>query len=142
MPGELSDIESLRAAAKGAELAFHSAAHVDEWGPKWQFDEINVRGTAHVIEACRSAGVRRLVHVSTEAVLLAGHPLVNVDEWAPLRPDSKSPYCSSKAKAEQLVRDANGNNLETVCVRPRFVWGKGDTTILPSMVEMVRAGKF
>jgi nucleoside-diphosphate-sugar epimerase len=142
MPGDLSDLDSLKAAAHGAELAFHAAAHVAEWGPKWQFEEINVRGTANVVDACRAAGVRRLVHVSTEAVLLAGKPLVNVDESAPLRPDSKSPYCSSKAKAEQLVRDANDDGLETVCVRPRFVWGKGDTTLLPSMVEMVKAGRF
>ncbi len=142
MPGDLSDLDSLKAAAHGAELAFHAAAHVAEWGPKWQFEEINVRGTANVVDACRAAGVRRLVHVSTEAVLLAGKPLVNVDESAPLRPDSKSPYCSSKAKAEQLVRDANDDGLETVCVRPRVVWGKGDTTLLPSMVEMVKEGRF
>jgi nucleoside-diphosphate-sugar epimerase len=86
--------------------------------------------------------VRRLVHVSTEAVLLAGDPLVNVDETAPLRPDSKALYCSTKAKAEQLVRDANGDGLETVCVRPRFVWGAGDTTLLPTLVETVKAGRF
>ena len=101
-----------------------------------------MRGTANVIEGCRAAGVRRLVHVSTEAVLLAGDPLVNVDETAPLRPDSKSPYCATKAKAEQLVRDANGNGLETVAVRPRFVWGPGDTTVLPSLVEAVKSGRF
>lgn len=142
MPGDLSDPASLRAAAANAELAFHAAAHLGEWGPMWQFEEANVRGTANVIEACRAAGVRRLVHVSTEAVLLAGDPLVNVDETAPLRLDSKSPYCSTKAKAEQLVRDANGNELETVCVRPRFVWGAGDTTLLPSMVDAVKAGRF
>jgi nucleoside-diphosphate-sugar epimerase len=142
MPGDLSDVDSLAAAANKAELAFHAAAHLGEWGPKWEFEYINVGGTANVIEACRRAGVKRLVHVSTEAVLLAGEPLVNVDESAPLRPDSKAPYCSSKAKAEQLVRDANGEALETVCVRPRFVWGKGDTTLLPAMVQMVKAGKF
>jgi nucleoside-diphosphate-sugar epimerase len=142
MPGELSDKESLRAAARECELAFHAAAHLGEFGPKWEFEETNVRGTANVIEACRAAGVRRLVHVSTEAVLLAGDPLVNVDETAPLRPDSKALYCSTKAKAEQLVRDANGDGLETVCVRPRFVWGAGDTTLLPTLVDMVKAGRF
>jgi nucleoside-diphosphate-sugar epimerase len=142
MPGELSDEESLQAAARECQLAFHAAAHLGEFGPKWEFEETNVRGTANVIEACRAAGVRRLVHVSTEAVLLAGDPLVNVDETAPLRPDSKALYCSTKAKAEQLVRDANGDGLETVCVRPRFVWGAGDTTLLPTLVEMVKAGRF
>jgi nucleoside-diphosphate-sugar epimerase len=142
MPGDLSDRESLRAAAGECELAFHAAAHVGEWGPRWQFEDVNVRGTGNVVEACRAAGVRRLVHVSTEAVLLVGKPLVNVDETAPLRPDSKSPYCATKAKAERLVRDANGDGLETVCVRPRFVWGAGDTTVLPSLTAAVQAGRF
>jgi nucleoside-diphosphate-sugar epimerase len=82
------------------------------------------------------------VHVGTEAALMAGDPLVNVDETAPLRPDSPALYSSSKAKAEQLVRDANGDGLETVVIRPRFVWGRGDTTLLPAMVELVRSGRF
>ena len=72
---------------------------------------------------------------------MAGQPLVNVDESAPLRPDSPALYSSSKAKAEQLVRAASGD-LETVVVRPRFVWGRGDTTLLPALIEMVRSGRF
>jgi nucleoside-diphosphate-sugar epimerase len=80
--------------------------------------------------------------VGTEAALMAGQPLVGVDEDTPLRPDSRALYSSSKAKAEQLVRDANGNGLETVVIRPRFVWGRGDTTLLPAMTAMVRAGRF
>jgi nucleoside-diphosphate-sugar epimerase len=84
--------------------------------------------------------VRRFVHVGTEAAVLAGQPLVNVDESAPLRPDSKAPYCSTKAKAEALVRAAEG--IEAVVVRPRLVWGPGDTTILPGVVEMVRRKRF
>jgi nucleoside-diphosphate-sugar epimerase len=73
---------------------------------------------------------------------MAGQPLVNVDETAPLRPDSPAPYPWSKAKAEQAVRDANGSGLETFVVRPRFVWGKGDTTLLPRLVAMTKAGQF
>ncbi|HMJ94865.1 MAG TPA: NAD-dependent epimerase/dehydratase family protein, partial [Thermoleophilaceae bacterium] len=96
--------------------------------------------TQNVIDACREAGVRRLVHVGTEAALMVGQPLVNVDEETPLRPDSTALYSSSKAKAEQLVRDADG--LETVVVRPRFVWGRGDTSLLPAIIEMVRSGRF
>jgi nucleoside-diphosphate-sugar epimerase len=142
VPGDLLDPESLRTGASECELAFHAAAHVGEWGPRRMFEQVNVQGSANVIDACRATGVRRLVHVSTEAVLLAGGPLVNVDEGAPLRPDSKSPYCATKARAEQLVRDANGRGLETVTVRPRFVWGAGDTTLLPSLVAAVRSGRF
>jgi nucleoside-diphosphate-sugar epimerase len=140
--GDLGDEAMLRAAAEGAEVAFHAAAKVEDWGDPAEFERINVRGTANVIEACRQAGVRRLVHVGTEAALMGGQPLINVDESAPLRPDSPVLYSSSKAKAERLVRDANGNGLETVVVRPRFVWGRGDTTLLPAIVELVRSGRF
>jgi nucleoside-diphosphate-sugar epimerase len=140
--GDLDDRASLRAAAEGCELAFHAAAKVEDWGDPADFERLNVRGTQNVIDACREAGVRRLVHVGTEAALMVGQPLVNVDESAPLRPDSVALYSSSKAKAEQLVRSANGNGLETVVVRPRFVWGRGDTSLLPQIVEMVRSGRF
>ena len=86
--------------------------------------------------------MRRFVHCGTEAALMAGEPLVHVDETAPLRPDSPAPYPATKARAEQAVRAASRDGFETVVLRPRFVWGKGDTTLLPEMVETVEAGKF
>ncbi|HVS28870.1 MAG TPA: NAD-dependent epimerase/dehydratase family protein [Solirubrobacteraceae bacterium] len=140
--GDLEDAGAMTRAAEGCEVAFHAAVHLGEWGPRAEFERINVGGTRNVISACRGAGVRRLVHVGTEAALMAGEPLVDVDEDAPLRPDSPVPYCSTKALAEQAVRDAADGGLETVVVRPRLIWGPGDTTILPSLVEAVRSGRF
>ena len=101
-----------------------------------------MQGTRNALAAARQAGVRRFVHVGTEAALLAGDPLVEVDERAPLRFDSPALYSSTKARAEEAVIEANRDGLETVVVRPRFVWGRGDTTLLPAMTEMVRAGRF
>jgi nucleoside-diphosphate-sugar epimerase len=141
VPGDLDDETMLRDAAGGAEVAFHAAAKVEDWGDPEEFDRINVHGTANVVQACREAGVRRLVHVGTEAALMAGKPLVGVNEDTPLRPDSPALYPSSKAKAERVVRDANGSGLETVVIRPRFVWGRGDTTLLPALVELARSGR-
>src|SRR5918999_794400 len=140
--GELGDMRALEAESVGCDVCFHAAAKVEDWGDPAEFERLNVGGTANVIAACRAAGVRRLVHVGTEAALTAGQALVGVDERAPLRPDSPFLYSSSKAKAEQLVREANGDGFETVVVRPRFVWGKGDTTLLPAIVDMVRSGRF
>jgi nucleoside-diphosphate-sugar epimerase len=140
--GDLSDPAALRDGAEGCDLAFHAAAAVLEWGPREEFVRANVEGTQHVLDACRKAGVRRIVHVGTEAATMAGQPLVNIDETAPLRPDSKADYCATKAMAERAVRAANGDGLQTVVVRPRLVWGAGDTTILPGVVEAVRAGRF
>jgi nucleoside-diphosphate-sugar epimerase len=140
--GDLDDHDSLRAGAEGSDTVFHAAAALGDWGDPAEFERINVGGTANVIAACRAAGVRRLVHVGTEAALMAGEPLVNVDEDAPLRPDSPALYSATKAKAELRVRAANRDGLETVVIRPRFVWGRGDTTLLPTLAAMVRAGRF
>jgi nucleoside-diphosphate-sugar epimerase len=140
--GDLSDPDAIRAGAEGAEVAFHCAAHLGSWGSREEFEQVNVAGTRNVVEACRAAGVRRLVHTSSEAAVTAGDPLVDVDETAPLRPDSGSLYCATKARAEQVVRDRNGDGIETVVVRPRFVWGRGDRTILPGLVKSIEAGRF
>jgi nucleoside-diphosphate-sugar epimerase len=142
MAGDLSNTGALTDGARGCTVCFHAAAKVEDWGDPAEFERINVHGTRNVIVACREAGVGRLVHVGTEAALMAGEPLVNVDEAAPLRPDSPVLYSASKAKAEALVRAANDSALETVVVRPRFVWGNGDTTLLPALVDMVEKGRF
>ena len=140
--GDLDDADVLTAAASGCEVAFHAAALINDWATRATFRRVNVDGTRRVIDACRRAGVRRLVHVGTEAALMAGHPLVNVNEDAPLRPNSKAAYCATKAEAEQAVRDANGENLETVVVRPRLVWGPGDRTVLPGLLSSIEGGRF
>src|SRR3712207_8367164 len=132
---------ALTAGARGCEVVFHAAAHVEEWGDPKVFHRINVLGTRRVIGAARQAGARRVVHVGTEAALLAGQPLVAVDESYPLRPDSPAPYSRTKALAEIEVLTA-APGIEVVVVRPRFVWGRGDTTLLPVLVEQVRAGGF
>jgi nucleoside-diphosphate-sugar epimerase len=140
--GDLGDVEAMRAGAEDCELAFHAAATLGDWGSREDFERGNVEGTRNALEAARRAGVRRFVHVGTEAALLAGKPLVDVDETAPLRVDSLALYSSTKARAEQLVLDASREGFETVVVRPRFVWGRGDTTLLPAMVELARSGRF
>jgi nucleoside-diphosphate-sugar epimerase len=140
--GELADVDSMRAAAQSCELAFHAAAMLGDWGSPEEFEAGNVRGTENALRASAEAGVRRFVHVGTEAALMAGRPLVQVDETAALRPDSPALYSATKARAEQAVLAANRDGFETVVVRPRFVWGRGDTTLLPQIVEMVRSGRF
>jgi nucleoside-diphosphate-sugar epimerase len=140
--GDLLDADSIAAGAEGCAVAYHLAAHLGDWGPWEEFERDNVTGTVNALEGTARAGVRRFVHCGTEAALMAGEPLVHVDETAPLRPDSKAPYPATKAKAEQAVRAANRDGFETVVLRPRFVWGAGDTTLLPTMVAMIDKGRF
>ena len=140
--GDLGDLSALVAGMEGADVCFHSAAKVEDFGPWKEFARVNVQGTRNVLRACRAAAVGRAVHVSTEAVLMHGQPLVHADETYPLALRSKAPYSRSKAMAEQVVLEEGRGALEAMIVRPRFVWGRGDTTLLPVLVEGTRSGAF
>ena len=140
--GDLADAGSIADGAKGCEAAFHLAAHLGQWGSRDEFIAVNVTGTENALAGCREAAVRRFVHCGTEAALLAGEPLRHVDETAPLRPDSQALYSSTKALAELAVRAAASDGFEPLVVRPRLVWGEGDTTLLPEFVAAVEAGRF
>ena len=140
--GDLSDRAAMEAGAAGCDTTFHLAAHLGTWGEREDFVRDNVTGTENALAGCRAAGVRRFVHCGTEAALIAGDPLVEVDETAPLRPDSKALYSSTKALAELAVRSASVDGFDAMVLRPRFVWGRGDTTLLPGILELVERGRF
>lgn len=140
--GDLGDVAALTAGMAGCAAVFHAAAHVGEHGTRAAVVAANVDGTRHVLAAARAAGVARLVHVGTEAVLADGHPIVRADETVPMTSRPAGLYPETKAAAERLVRAASDATLATVVIRPRFIWGPGDTSLLPAMIGAVRAGKF
>jgi len=137
------DLENVTAEHIGdAEAVIHCAAFVEQWGPRDAWRRFNVDGTARMLAAAREAGVKRFIHIGTEAALFHGQHLRGVDETHPLAPHSPYPYSATKAQAEKLVRDANVPGFETIVLRPRFIWGPGDTTLLPVIETMAREGKF
>jgi nucleoside-diphosphate-sugar epimerase len=126
----------------GCDVVIHAAAYAKDHGPREEFFRANVQGTENVLLAARAAGVRRLVHVSTEAVLADGDPIVRADEARPLPAHPMGLYPLTKGIAESRVRAASNGSLETVVVRPRFIWGKGDTSVLPVMIDAVDKGRW
>jgi nucleoside-diphosphate-sugar epimerase len=142
LAGDLVDVAAMTAGMAGADVVFHCAAKVDDWGDPAEFHRVNVEGTGQVIEAARAAGVRRMVHVSTEAVLADGTPIHDADETRPRATRPIGLYPLTKGKAEEVALAGSRDGLEVVVVRPRFVWGKGDTAILPKIVEVMRKGQF
>jgi len=141
--GDLDDLTGLRTGLEGCGVVYHCAAKVGDFGPPSEFERVNVVGTGNLLHAARAAGVTRFVHISTEAVLVGGPPIVRADEtWPrPVRPIGE--YPRTKGLAEERVLAANAPPVfATVIVRPRFIWGRGDTTLLPRLVKAVRAGQF
>ena len=127
---------------RGCDTVFHAAAYVKQSGPMAEFVAANVTGTEKVLEAARAAGVKRFVHIGTEAVLADGRPIVHADETRPYPAKPVGPYPITKGMAERAVVAANRDGLETVVVRPRFIWGKGDTSVMADMIQAVKRGRF
>ncbi len=139
------DLESVTAKdLAGSRAVVHAAAHVRPWGRWRDFRRVNVAGTARLLAAAKAAGVRRFIHISTEAALFHGQPMCEIDEDAPLALRSPYPYARTKAEAELLVRRADdpAGGFRTIILRPRMIWGPGDRTLLPGLVRMVEAGRF
>ena len=127
----------------GAQAILHCAAYVEAWGPKEAWFESNVLGTQKMLDVAQDAGAKRFIHIGTEAAIIYGQDLHNADEAVPLAPNSPYPYCATKAQAEQRVLDANvPDKFETIVLRPRFIWGPGDATLLPVIEATVKAGKW
>jgi nucleoside-diphosphate-sugar epimerase len=139
---DLSDRAAMTAAMRACDTVFHAAAHVEQHGPLATFMAINVAGTEHALAAARAAGIKRFVHIGTEAVLADGKPIIRADEQRPIADRPAGPYPFTKGLAEAAVQAANGEGLETIVVRPRFIWGKGDTSLLPTIVAAVKRGRF
>ncbi len=126
----------------GNDAIIHAAAFVAPWGPKDAWFKANVLGTQAMLDAARKAQVRRFIHIGTEAGIVHGQHVHNADENYPLAPNSSYPYCATKARAEMLVRAANADDFTTIVIRPRFVWGPGDTKLLPIIETMAREGRW
>lgn len=138
--GDLADAQAVHEACRGVDLVFHVAAKAGIWGRHRDFYEANVVGTRNVLEACRLAGIARLVYTSSPSVVFDGTDMEGVDESVPYPAHYRASYPETKAMAEQFVLEANGADLATVSLRPHLIWGPGDTNLIPGILARGRKG--
>ncbi|MGH7202367.1 MAG: NAD-dependent epimerase/dehydratase family protein, partial [Planctomycetaceae bacterium] len=141
--GDLADPVSLRAAVAPANLVVHCAAKVGDWGPLEDYRRVNVQGLRNLLESVRAAGnVRRFVHISSLGVYEA-RDHYGTDETEPPSPDGIDGYTTSKAEAETVVAAAiEEHNLPAVILRPGFIYGPRDRTVLPRLLDAIRTKRF
>lgn len=137
--GNLNDIQSLRAAMRGIERVFHSAAFATDWGSWETFRCANVTGVSNLLETALEAGVSKFIHVSTTDVY--GHPDYPADEDAPFRLRGW-PYGDTKIESERLVWKYHcQHGLPTTIVRPVSIYGPRSPTLVLEIVELLQNGK-
>ncbi len=141
--GDLADAAAVHAAFAGQEAIFHNAAKAGAWGSHDSYFSANVLGTRNVLAAMRAHGIGKLVYTSTPSVTHSGRtPVEGGNETStPYGQGFKAPYPATKLIAEEEVLAANDARLATVALRPRLIWGPGDTQLLPRLVERAQAGR-
>jgi nucleoside-diphosphate-sugar epimerase len=124
----LSDAGSLRRAFIDADIVFHAAARISiTKRDVAEVMETNVAGTRNVVDACRAAGVRRLVHFSSIEAFSPAPLEKTLDEDRSLEDGrTGSPYALSKARAEMEVRLAIEQGMDALIVSPTAVVGPFD----------------
>jgi len=145
--GDVRDGAAVAKAMEGAGVVFHLAASV---GNKRSIDdpildaEVNVMGTLRVLEAARSAGVRKLV-ASSSAGIFGELKTLPIGERHPAEPDS--PYGASKLCAEkETLAFGRLFGMETVCLRYFNVYGPHQRfdaygNVIPIFVFQMLAGE-
>lgn len=129
--GDVLDGASVERAASGCDGAFHCAGKVSRKPEDAEaLYRIHVDGTKTTLDACRKAGVKRVVLASTSGVVAvskdpdelrsesAGPPMELIAGW---------PYYRSKLFAEKAGLDRNGPDFAVIAVNPSLLLGPGDT---------------
>ncbi len=145
--GDIRDPQAVAEALAGVEVVFHLAAFVSVpqsiEQPLPSLD-INVQGTARVLEAARRAGVQRVVLASSAAVY-GDHSALPLTEDLPPRP--LSPYAVGKVADEGLAYVYTHLGLPTVALRFFNVYGprqRADSpyaAVIPLFIERLRQGQ-
>jgi dihydroflavonol-4-reductase len=128
VPGDVEDPGTLAPLFEGVDLAFHLAGHITlQKSEAAHAFAVNVEGTRNVMQACRKAGVPRVVHFSSIHAYDDRTGLGPIDEDRGPMVDPRRPlYGLSKAAGEKVVLEAVANGLDAVIVNPTGVLGPND----------------
>jgi nucleoside-diphosphate-sugar epimerase len=137
---DITKKDGLNAAFNGQEIIFHCAALPSPWGSFEKFYQANVIGTRNVVQACLENNVKRLVYVSTPSLYFDYGSRTNVKENDPL-PEPISHYAHTKRLAEEEIDKGFANGLAVISIRPRALFGEGDTVIFPRLIPRLKSGR-
>src|SRR5262249_25003861 len=138
--GDLTEPDTVRRAVEGVEVIVHCAAKVGDWGPVEEYRAVNVEALRSLLEAVHHKPLKRFVHISSLGVYAARHHH-GTDESEPLPTRHMDGYTQTKVEAEHLALDAYRlHGTPVVVLRPGFIYGPRDRTVLPKLAENLRRG--
>jgi len=142
--GDLTDLDSIRKAIKGVDVVFHTASFIS-WNPNDtdKLEKINIQANRDIIKACKEFNVSKLIYTSSIDAIYEGKPIKDGDESLPYPSKFIDHYSYTKAVAEKDVISSNDENgLLTCSLRTAGIYGPGDRTRLPSIIDVLRKGNY
>ncbi|HRF01276.1 MAG TPA: NAD-dependent epimerase/dehydratase family protein [Pirellulaceae bacterium] len=121
-----------------ADVVVHCAARSSPWGTRREFERDNVEATDRVIDWVLQRPQRRLVFLSSSSVHYAAGHQHGLTETTPLPRHPVNRYAETKRQAERLITT---RVADAIILRPRAVFGPGDTVLLPRILDAARAGR-
>ena len=126
--GDITLPASLDGIADNIDTVFHLATRTSDWGSKKAFEAIMIGGTKNILEAFKGK-ISRFVYYSSIAALGFGRDLDGFTEDDE-RKICGIPYCDTKIKAEDMVKDfCNENGIDYTIIRPANVIGPGSVWV-------------
>lgn len=140
--GDMTDAESLQRAVDGATAIVHCAAKVGDWGPVEDYRSVNVDAVEKLLTAAAASGsLKRYLHISSLGVYEA-RDHHGTDETEEPSTKGIDGYTLTKVESERVVvKHINDKNLPGVVLRPGFIYGPRDRTVLPRLLEKLRDKK-
>ena len=132
--GDLTNQEDLTKACQEMDMVVHAGALSTVWGPWEDFYQTNVLGTKYILETCREAKIERLVYVSSPSIYAAPRDQLDIKESDAPQENRLNNYIRSKLASEKLFKDYP--DVSSVILRPRGLFGIGDTSILPRVLNL------
>jgi nucleoside-diphosphate-sugar epimerase len=134
---DIRDAAAVRRAVDGVDVVFHNVAQVPLAKDPALLRSVNVEGTQVLLDACRDAGIAKIVHTSSSAVF-------GIPEHNPVMPDTiprpQEPYGAAKLAAEWACLRAASTGLDVTIVRPRTILGHGRLGIFGILFDWIADG--
>jgi nucleoside-diphosphate-sugar epimerase len=120
----------------------HCAALSSPWGRRSGFVASNVLATQRLVELALVRKIPHFVHISTPAVSFSYEIQRNLPESTPWPAAPANHYIETKRLAELAVNQAAAQGLPATILRPKALFGPGDTTLLPRLIKVAAKGRF
>lgn len=135
--GDITILKSFKHAVKKVDIIYNLAGVVTDWAPKAQYYNVHVIGTKNVLQVASENGVQKVIHMSTSEVLRPHGFVATLSDENGIG-DPRDYYTVTKIKGEEYCDDfVRKRGLEVIIFRPTWLYGPGDTTLIPEIVSQL-----